>query len=276
MCAYICNITINSMVLFSCWLLGLTPVRLMCESVAMVWLISGASPFSSNACRHGKLGSLLNKTGCFMVGLPVEPPRSSLLFSPFDGTASVFIPSLTPNVSPSLMLLSELCKCLNFRMHSSIRAGGAFLWGTVRRPQNNTSNLLAKVVEDAISTGATLEREAAPVADELLPALGILLERTGTSSLRAELFPACLNTLMISGTCRISKKRGKCCKNPENSQNANKVLSDWKVLSGVLRSLLFKYIWCFSQRHMDHFKNTFTTWLWCGLNRKWTLRALFD
>lgn len=202
------------MVLFSCWLLGLTPLRLMCESVVMVWLISGESPFSSKACRHGKLGSLLNKTGCFVVGLPVGPSRWSLLLGPLDGTAKVFNPSLKPKVSPSLMLLSELCKRPNFRMHSSIRAGGAFLWGTVTRPRNNTSNLLAKAVEDAISAGAMVAggagREAAAVPDELLPLLGILLERRETSSLRAELFPACLNTLMISGTCKISTQTGKC------------------------------------------------------------------
>lgn len=223
------------MVLFSCWLLGLTPVRLMCESVVMVWLISGESPFSSKACSPGKLGSLLNKTGCFLVGLPVEPPRSSLLLSPFGGVASAFNPSLKPKVSPSFMLLSELCKCLNFGMHSSIRAGGAFLWGTVRRPQNNTSNLLAKVVEDTFSTGATaagvVEREAAPVSDELLPALGILLERAGTSTWRAELFPTCLNTLMISATCRISQKGGKCCNNGK------------KTLKMQLKYVLIKRLW---------------------------------
>lgn len=215
-CVCIPTITIKSMVLFSCWPLGLTPVRLMCESVVMVWLISGESPFSSKACRYGKLGSLLSETGCFVVGLPVEPSRSSLFLSPLDGTANVFNPSLNPKASPSLMLLSEICKWLNFRMHSSIRAGGAFLWGTVKRPQNNTSNLLTKVVEGTISAGAmaagVVEREAAPVSDELLPPLGLLPERTETSSLRAELFPACLNTLMISGTCKMSK-RAKCCDN---------------------------------------------------------------
>lgn len=123
-CVCVMNITMKSMVLFSCWLLGL-----MSESVVMVWLISGDRPFSSRACRQGKLASLLNRTGGLVVvgGLPAEAARSSRLFSPFDGTASVFKPSLKANVSPSLMLLSELCQWPSFRMHSSIRAGGAFL-----------------------------------------------------------------------------------------------------------------------------------------------------
>lgn len=202
------NITMKSMVLFSCWLLGLTPVSLLSESVVMVWLISGDRPFSSRACRHGKLGSLLNRTGGLVVGLPAEAAWSSLLFSPFDGTANVFKPSLKPKVSPSLMLLSELCQWPNFRMHSSIRAGGAFLWGTLTRPQNNTSNLLAKVVDERILAGVTVagavDREAVPGSEQLLPLLG----GTETSSLRSELFPACRSTLMISGTWKREENVG--------------------------------------------------------------------
>lgn len=198
------------MLLFSCWLVGWTPVRWRCDSLVMAWQISGESPFSSKACRHGKLGGLLNKTGCFpVVGLPVEPPWTSLLLSPLAGTTNVFSPSLKPKVSLSLTLSPEFCNWLNFTMHSSIRAGGAFLCGTVTRPQNSTSNLLAKFVENTRSADATVvgvvEREEPPVSEELLPLVGNLL----TLSLRAELFPAFLNTLMISGTCGISKNRGK-------------------------------------------------------------------
>lgn len=110
-----------------------------------------------------------------MVGLPAGAACSSRLFSPFDGTANAFKPSLEPKVSPSLMLLSELCQWPNFRMHSSIRAGGAFLWGTLTRPQNNTSNLLAKVADERMLAGVTaagaVGREAAPGSGQLLPLL---------------------------------------------------------------------------------------------------------
>lgn len=68
---------------------------------------------------------------------------------------------------------------LNFSMHSSIRAGGAFLWATVTRPQKSTSNFLAK--ESSNSDGQW------------------------SSSWRA-IFPACRMELMISGTCREKKE----------------------------------------------------------------------
>lgn len=63
---------------------------------------------------------------------------------------------------------------LNFSMHSSIRAGGAFLWATVTRPQKSTSNFLANVSSNS--------------------------DGQWSSSWRA-IFPACRMELMISGTC---------------------------------------------------------------------------
>lgn len=64
--------------------------------------------------------------------------------------------------------------CLNFSMHSSMSAGGAFLWATVTRPQKSTSNFLANV-----SSNSDGQR---------------------SSSWRA-IFPAWRMELMISGTC---------------------------------------------------------------------------
>lgn len=69
---------------------------------------------------------------------------------------------------------------LNFSMHSSMSAGGAFLWATVTRPQNSTSNFLAK-------GSSTSER------------------LFWNSSWRA-IFPACRIELIISGTYRRGKK----------------------------------------------------------------------
>lgn len=89
-------------------------------------------------------------------------------------------------------------------MHSSISAGGAFLWATLTRPQNNTSNFLAKAVGDKEPEGAmvvvVVEKEEKHVSGGSGPPLAALLEGMLKSSFRAELFPACLNVLMISGT----------------------------------------------------------------------------
>lgn len=193
------------MVLFSCRLVGCTPLDCVCASVALVCEISGESPFSSRACRHGKLGSLLNRTGRFpVIGLPAEPLSTAPPLSPLDGKVDTLLsPPASPPLFPPVLPIPELCNWLNFSMHSSIRAGGAFLWATLTRPQNNTSNFLAKAVGDTTTEGAmvvvAVDREE-HVSEGSLPPLEVLLERMVMSSLRAEVFPACLNVLMISGT----------------------------------------------------------------------------
>ena len=123
---------------------------------------------------------------------------------------------------------------LNFSMHSSIRAGGAFLCATVTRPQNSTSNFLAKAVGD--SWGADSE-DAVGIDDNVVTAVAVVvivvvvvameekegqlwamarpLEEVGgeasgvgvTLSLRAALLPACRSVLMISGTWRGRRRR---------------------------------------------------------------------
>lgn len=206
------KITVNSMVLFSCRLVGCTPAEWVCESVVLVWEISGESPFSSRACRQGKLGSLLNRTGCFpVVGLLAAPLPLSLLSSPLDWKANTLLsPPTNPPPFPSLLLVPEPCNRLNFSMHSSISAGGAFLWATLTRPQNSTSNFLEKAVGDTAADSAAevviVEREEKLFSEESLPPVEVLLEMVVMSSLRAELLPACLNVLMISGTWRGSKQ----------------------------------------------------------------------
>lgn len=69
---------------------------------------------------------------------------------------------------------------LNFSMHSSMSAGGAFLCATVTRPQKSTSNFLAK-------GSSTSER------------------LFWNSSCRA-IFPACRIELIISGTYKRGEK----------------------------------------------------------------------
>lgn len=49
---------------------------------------------------------------------------------------------------PAARELEALAR-LNFSMHSSISAGGAFFRATTARPQNSTSNFLAKAVADS-------------------------------------------------------------------------------------------------------------------------------
>lgn len=203
------------MVLFSCRLVGCT-VEWGWASVVFVWEISGESPFSSSACRQGKLGSLLNRTGRFpVVGLPVAPLPTAPLASPFDGKVKTLLnPPINAPLLPPLSPVSDPCNWLNFSIHSSIRAGGAFLWATLTRPQNSTSNFLEKVVGDTTQGAAVVvvvEREDTHVSEYSLPPLEVLLERIVMSSLRAELLPACLNVLMISGTWGESKGELRTC-----------------------------------------------------------------
>lgn len=87
----------------------------------------------------------------------------------------------------------------NFSIHSSIKAGGAFLWATTTLPQNNTSNFLAKAV--AASAVVVVEQDAF-----VWPLLG---RDVGASSCREELLPACRRVLMISGTWRDNCQRNK-------------------------------------------------------------------
>lgn len=211
------KITVNSMVLFSCRLVGCTPAECACASVVLVWEISGESPFSSRACRQGKLGSLLNRTGRFpVVGLPAAPLSTAPLPSPLDCKVNALLrPPTNPPLFPPLSLVPEPCNWLNFSMHSSIRAGGAFLWATLTRPQNSTSNFLAKAVGDTAEEGATevvvVEREEKHFSEGSLPPVEVLLEMVVISSLRAELLPACLSVLMISGTWRDIKQEIRTC-----------------------------------------------------------------
>lgn len=194
------------MVLFSCRLVGWTPVHCWYASVALLWEISGESPFSSRSCRHGKLGSFFNRMGRLsMFGLPAQPLPTPLPLSPLDGRANaLFRPLINPPSLSTLLLGPELCNWPNFSMHSSISAGGAFLWATLTRPQNNTSNFLAKAVGDKGPEGAVVgvvvEKEEKHVSGGSVPPLADLLGGILKSSFRAELFPACLNVLMISGT----------------------------------------------------------------------------
>lgn len=205
------------MVLFSCRLVGCTPAEWTCASVVLVLEISGESPFSSRACRQGKLGSLLNRTGRFLVvGLPAAPLRTGALPGPLDCKVNALhMPPTNPPLFPSLSLVPEPCNWLNFSMHSSIRAGGAFLWATLTRPQNSTSNFMAKAVGDIAAEGATevvvVEREEKLVSEGSLPPEEVLLETVVMSSLRAEVLPACLNVLMISGTWSDTKQEIRTC-----------------------------------------------------------------
>lgn len=87
------------------------------------------------------------------------------------------------------------------------------MWATLTRPQNRTSNFLAKVVGDTVKVDATelfegRDEKLRLVSDGSVPPepVEVLLEMVTTSLLRAELFPACLSVLMISGTSRDNKK----------------------------------------------------------------------
>lgn len=87
-----------------------------------------------------------------------------------------------------------------------MRAGGAFLWATLTLPQKSTSNFLANVVGDTAEAGAlefdVAETEERHVSEESLPSelVDVFIESALMSFLRTEVFPACLNVLMISGT----------------------------------------------------------------------------
>lgn len=54
-----------------------------------------------------------------------------------------------------------------------------------------------------------MEAEVKPVSGGSAPPPAAFPVGTPTSSFRAELFPACLSVLMISGTCRSGEQRGK-------------------------------------------------------------------
>lgn len=198
------------MVLFSCRLVGCTSAEQTSTSVVLVWEISGESPFSSRACRQGKLGSLLNKTGRFpVVGLPVEP-----LPSPLDWKANALLnPPIKPPLLPPLSFVPEPCNWLNFSIHSSMSAGGAFLSATLTRPQNSTSNFLAKAVGDTAAVSATdAVVVEGHVSEESPPPGEVFFVMVLMSLLRAELLPACLNVLMISGTWRDNEQDIRVCK----------------------------------------------------------------
>lgn len=123
------RITVNSMVLFSCRLVGCTPEEWVCASVVLMCEISGESPFSSRACREGKLGSRLKSTGRLtLVGLPAAPFPGATLPRPFDWKANALLsPPANPPPFTPVAPVPEPRSWLNFSMHSSIRAGGAFL-----------------------------------------------------------------------------------------------------------------------------------------------------
>lgn len=194
------------MVRFSCRLLGWTLVERVCGSVVLALEISGERPFSSRPCRLGKLGSFLNNGRVPVLKLPSAPLPTAPPPSPFDWKLRArFSPSTSPPLFP-LSVLPKLCSWLNFSMHSSMRAGGAFLWATLTRPQKSTSNFLAKFAGDTAETVAeeldVVEREEslAPEIPEAWLGKGVM------SLLRAELLLACLKVPMISGTWRDSKK----------------------------------------------------------------------
>lgn len=204
------NSTVNSMVLFSCRLLGWTLVERVSWSVVLALEISGERPFSSRPCRLGKLGSFLNRAGRVPVAeLPAAPLPTAPLPSPLDWKLKArFSPSTSPPPFP-LSALPKLWSWLNFSMHSSIRAGGAFLWATLTRPQKSTSNFLAKLAGDTAEAEAeefvVVEREEslAPEITEAWLGKGVM------SLLRAELLLACLNVPMISGTWTDGKQSNK-------------------------------------------------------------------
>lgn len=277
------KITINNMVLFSCRLVGCTPVDCVCASVVLVWEISGESPFSSRACRYGKLGSLLNRTGRFpVVGLSAEPLPTAPTPSPLDGKGNALLspPTNPPLLSP-LSLVPELCNWLNFSMHSSIRAGGAFLWATLTRPQNNTSNLLAKAVGDTATENAmvvdVVEREEKHFSGGSLPPMEVLLERMVMSSLRAELFPACLNVLMISGTWRVSKQEKITCNHCNKTLHSSSAKLHQKTTHACLQ-FLADHINVSEALHLEpvkYFEFASTMCPKTSSNLMWLLNCLF-
>lgn len=209
-------VTMNSMVLFSCRLVGWTPVHCCCASAVPLWEISGESPFSSRSCRQGKLASLFSRMGRLSVfGLHPQPLPTPPPLSPLAGRASaLFSPPASPPSPSALRLCPQPCSWPNFSMHSSISAGGAFLWATLTRPQNKTSNFLEKTVGDtgpqdavAAAEAVAVETEEKHVSGGSPPPPEALPEERPASSFRAELFPTCLSVPMISGTCRVGEQR---------------------------------------------------------------------
>lgn len=150
-------------------------------------------------------------TGRFpVVGLPVAPLPTEAA-SPLDWKANALLnPTIKPPLLPTLSFVPEPCNWLNFSMHSSMSAGGAFLSATLTRPQNSTSNFLAKAVGDTAAVSGTqavvVEREDEHASEESPPPGKVFFEMVMMSLLRAELLPACLNVQMISGTWRDSEQ----------------------------------------------------------------------
>lgn len=139
-----------------------------------------------------------------MVGLPVAPLPTAPP-SPLDWKDNALLnPPIKLPLLPPLSFVPEPCNWLNFSMHSSMSAGGAFLSATLARPQNSTSNFLAKAVGDTVAARAAedvvVERDDTHVSEESPPPVEAFFEMAVMSSLRAEHLPACLNVLMISGT----------------------------------------------------------------------------
>lgn len=135
------------------------------------------------------------KTWCRKFNLVLQP-QSTIVFSNFEiRNLSVTWLSENARLMPAASEPVTLTRP-NFSIHSSISAGGAFLWATTTRPQNNTSNFLAKAV--AASTVIAVEQEAS--------GWSLLGRGEVVSSCRAELLPACLRVLMISGTWRTEVK----------------------------------------------------------------------
>lgn len=76
-CVCVCLLTVNNMVLFSCRLVGWTPAAPFADRRCS----SGERPFSSSACRDGKLGSLRKNRALF-------PPPSAPSFAPFSNCST--------------------------------------------------------------------------------------------------------------------------------------------------------------------------------------------
>lgn len=169
------------MVRFSWMLVGRTP-----QDPVTSLFCSGERPFSSWACREGRLGSRW-KNAAFLFKLPSPAP----VWTPL-GVGCRDKARLIPAAKLPMPPLARL----NFSIHSSISAGGALRWATTTRPQNSTSNFLANVTvfgeAKCFSLWQLALRELAAAAD---------------SSWRSGLLLAWHKVVMISGTCRQGRSR---------------------------------------------------------------------